>query len=117
MKIGGYKGDIHLIYRATNNSGMEVSTRFNGEKYSVKKIFNNQQLRLTDMRYPKKLDYYTNLYLNEINIERDMENFIMKHANIGDHRKILLVSPKEKREEFQNMVKKILIRVGKLLPD
>lgn len=72
IKIGNHKGDIHLIYQTIPNAGMETTTTIDGHKYTYKKIFNGPTNHISNLSYPKKLDYYTNLYLNEINIEQDV---------------------------------------------
>ena len=88
-----------LFSKANKNRGMEVSTEIEGTKYTIRKI--PSILDKNSKINNKNVDYHTNSYVNEINYERDMKEFVRKIEWVGDNRKILIVSCREKRKEFR----------------
>ena len=105
-------GEKVLFSKANKNRGMEVSTEIEGTKYTIRKI--PSILDKNSKINNKNVDYHTNSYVNEINYERDMKEFVRKIEWVGDNRKILIVSCREKRKEFRETVHNTLVKVAKI---
>ena len=104
-------GERVIFAKANENRGMEVSMQLQGQKYTVRKI--PPQLRAQkDMH---KVDLHTNCYINEINYEPDMKEFLRKLEWAGEDRKVLVVSCREQRAELKQNVKETLLKVAKMM--